>query len=145
VNAWRPGSEPAPGSFEGNAPLRGVAVSVPRERRRDGDAGGRVELIDVDFSGFCDSTFPRLTYAIKYAVDHGIAVVIEFHTPTGKAHPIMRGQIEDIREPIPGRPSQPLSEEAQAEEDRCNYERYRDLIRLAKKGVADDERVAAPE
>ena len=53
--------------------------------------------------------------------------------------------LDFIREPIPGRPSQPLSEEAQAEEDRCNYERYRDLIRLAKKGVADDERVAAPE
>jgi serine protease AprX len=31
---------------------------------------------DVDFSGYCDRTFPQLTYAIKYAVDHGIVVVI---------------------------------------------------------------------
>src|SRR5205823_3275138 len=31
---------------------------------------------DMYPSGFCDTTFPPLTYAIKYAVDHGIAVVV---------------------------------------------------------------------
>lgn len=44
-----------------------------------------------------------------------------------------------IREPIPGRPQQPLSEELQHEEDQCNYERYRDLVRLLRKGHTEDE------
>lgn len=44
-----------------------------------------------------------------------------------------------IRGPVPGRPQQPLSDELQHEEDQCNYERYRDLMRLMRKGYTEDE------
>ena len=44
--------------------------------------------------------------------------------------------LDIIREPVPGRPAAQLSEEAEHEEALCNFERYRDLVRLARTGYA---------
>lgn len=54
--------------------------------------------------------------------------------------PAVRMTMDFIREPIEGRPRPPLSDELQHEEDQCNYERYRDLVRLVRKGLTEDEK-----